>query len=146
MDRSTRVNAGVPAPNLSQDEVLSSLGVIGGKRQRGAVIPPCQHCARVHRSVQEKDRGGRAAEAAAAIAARMIEQEHVEEARFAQLCNTCGLRHHSETQRLICSRQVESARFAQLCNTCGRRHHSEAQRLMCSRQVEEARAAQLCNT
>ena len=61
MDRPTRVRAGVPAPHFSQDELLSSIAV-GGKRQRGAVIPPCQHCARVHRSDQEKDKCERAAE------------------------------------------------------------------------------------
>ena len=90
MDRPTRVRAGVPAPHFSQDELLSSIAV-GGKRQRGAVIPPCQHCARVHRSDQEKDKCERAAEAAAATAVRMIRQQRVEEARVpAQLCNTCG--------------------------------------------------------
>ena len=101
MDRPTRANAGVPAPHFSQDEVLSCLG---GKRQRGAVIPPCQHCARVHRSDQEKDKCERAAEAAAATAARMIRQQQVEEARAAQVCNTCGRLHHSDAQRLRCSR------------------------------------------
>jgi hypothetical protein len=93
MDHPTRANAGVPAPHFSQDEVLSRLG---GKRQRGAVIPPCQHCARVHRSDQEKDRCEGVAEAAAATAARIIGQQQVEEARASQVCNTCGRRHRSE--------------------------------------------------